>query len=344
MDESKLAPAGHKPCPPVEQCDEIELIVRTVNVHEADQRCPMDKDIMLPTLAGIAKRFHLDWSGQVGLIGITEPKRHIGAALYLPPTDSTYTSTRGLSAAIRHFFARPVSYYHNKRGGSSAKDIGIVHEWDWERLDAQSRRMGIAWAGNLPDFLGGGDVVDVPDTDINWTWARKLQMVLLRHRRTKLRLRFYCTHFSPGSDGEDKKKRSSQAARLVEKVQEWTSEADQLPPIVVGDFNARRVYGQPAEDSIEVLEKHFRRPLDDVAAQNNLTQTLIDIVWIGRKQSFPHITHDFQTLELRRIPMKDLAVDGYGRDYTPLLDDGFLKYPLTDHNYAEGFRLHVVPV
>jgi hypothetical protein len=56
---------------------------------------------------------------------------------------------------------------------------------------------------------------------------------------------------------------------------------------------------------------------------------------------FPAITHDFQTLALHRVAMMDLAADQYGQKYTRLTDDGFPKYSLTDHDFAEGLLLRI---
>jgi hypothetical protein len=273
----------------------------------------------------------------------------------------THTATRCLAGAMSHFFGQHVGHYHNNNedesalgnlgtlvgmGGSSAKDLGIVYGQDWEKLDTHSWQMGIQWTGDV--YVGAGGVganIDlVSDANINWTWARKLQMVLFRHRPTRLRLRFYCAHFSPGQKAKDKGKRRAQAARLIKKVLDRASADDDFPPVVVGDFNAQRTYGEHAEDSIDILEKYFRRPLDDVAAQHGLTKTGIDTVWIGKREHFPEIAHDFMTLSLRRVEMIRLAEDQYGQKYTELADDGFPKSPLTDHKFAEGFQLRATTV
>ncbi len=81
---SRAIPSHQTPVPDVEQRRQDEVIVRTVNVHVTDER--YKKGIMLPLLYAMAKKFHADWRGQVGLIGVTEPKRHVLECMCVAPS------------------------------------------------------------------------------------------------------------------------------------------------------------------------------------------------------------------------------------------------------------------
>lgn len=333
--------------------ERLEMVVRTVNVHETTESYGK---IMLPRLYGIANTFHVDWANQIGLIGLTEPTRRIKNCMCLPPTTTAsdvdwpeelelgdidvqvpppsgpYTATHCLAAALKDRFKQAVHHYQNKSGKrATAKDIGLIVDQHWEVEAKRAWRLGIR-SGQFPDWEG-----------VNWTWARKLAGLLLRHRGG-LTVRFYCTHFTPDKGGSRKNIRRRQARRLVRKVRVWGNRNDRLPPIVVGDFNARRVYGQPAEKSVEIMEKYFWRPLDHVPAGDRPSQTSIDGVFIGRREYFPHITHTFEYAGWHRIKMSDTETDQYGRAVVRFTDDWFPKAPLTDHTYSEGFRLRIVPV
>lgn len=333
-----------------------DVVVRTVNVHETSERYGK---VNVPRLAGIARRFRLSDPEQVGLIGLTEPTRRIKQCLYMPgssnvvfegpddpsdlpeelPTlssvpdlDDDCSATRGLAAALQHEFGEKVDQYHNHNGGSAAKDIGVVMGEQWQKLETHSRRMGVAWIGG-------------PNWDINWTWARKLQMVRMLHRPSGLRLRFFCTHFSPGRTSADRKKRERQANRLVKFLLhdgDFVDKDDPLPPIVVGDFNARRLPGQDPEDSVKILEKHFRQPLSELLPlPGGPPRQLIDQVLVGRREKFPHVRYDFKTLAHLRTRLTHTENDSRGRPFTVLTDDGFPRGPLSDHGYAEGFRFRI---
>jgi hypothetical protein len=311
-----------------------DILVRTVNVRYTPERYGK---INVPRLPGIAKRFRLDHPDQVGLIGVTEPTRNVKQCQYMPGTglDDDCTATRGFEAALQHEFNQDVSHYHNRRGTSAAKDIGILMGSEWKLLDAHSRRMGVA-------------SIDLPDMDWNYNWARKLQMVLLRHLPSGLNLRFYCTHFTPGDNSRGRRKRIRQAERLLTKILGQFTEPtnDLLPPIVVGDFNARRQYGEDPEKSVEMLEKHFRQPLYELYPYplpgGQQPYPLIDQVLIGRQKYWSHIKYDFKPLSRQLVRLTDRGdEDARGRRFTVLTDDGFPRGPLSDHNYAEGFLLRI---
>jgi hypothetical protein len=327
--------------------------VRTFNVNETEERYGK---IIVPRLAGIAKRFRLSDPEQVGLIGITEPTRRIKQCLYvpggnlvfdgpedpddlpeelpslLPDLDDNCTATRGLEAVLRHEFDEEVTHYHNDNGGSGAKDIGIVMGRQFQRVSNHSRRMGLAWAGG-------------PNIDLNWTWARKLQMVRMLHRPSGLHIRFFCTHFSPGSSANDRGKRKKQAERLVKFLREdddFVKTSDPLPPILVGDFNARRLAGQEPEASVQILQKYFRQPLGDLLPlPGGPPRQLIDQVLIGRREYFSHIRYELRTMAHRRVRLTDVKEDSRGRRYAVLTEDGYPRAPLSDHGYSEGFRFRI---
>lgn len=348
-----------------------DVVIRTANVHETSESYG---GVKVPRLAGIAKRFHLNDPEQVGLIGLTEPTRKIAQCLYMPggtivddpddldeidvvepggtigvpddpedlptaspdpsPTDNC-SATRGLSEALKHEFGQGVTHYHNDNGGSAAKDIGIVMGKEWKKLDAHSRRMGVAWASG-------------PNWDVNWNWSRKLQMVRVLHQPSGLYLRFFCTHFSPYQTSSARKKRKRQANRLVKFLlndKDFIDKDDPLPPVVVGDFNARRKPGQEPEESVKILEKYFRQPCSELLPlPGGPPRPLIDQVLIGRREHFPHIRFDFKTMAHRRITLTHTEEDSRGRPFTVLTEDGFPRGPLSDHGHSEGFRFRIYKV
>ena len=81
------------------------------------------------------------------------------------------------------------------------------------------------------------------------------------------------------------------------------------------------------------MEKHFWRPIDTLRTGSNpISHTGIDIVYIGKKASFPNSRGEFEPVQRHHIPMKGIPASVEGN---PDFSD-----ELTDH-HSEGFTLKI---
>jgi hypothetical protein len=290
---------------------EGDLIIRTINVHHGAADYPL-------RLRGIAQALYGDYPGQIGLIGMQELARG-------RMTDCTRGKLCDNGAKC---LASELTFLYGQKAEARIpekdwwKDIqeglGIIVDDNWRIIDTKS------WS------IGNG---------------RSLLEVFLEHKTKGYRLRFYDTHFSSNVDlkwyqklwygyksslDEGEKRRSAQAHKLVRIVTE-RAKPGELPPVVVGDFNAGRDYvtGR-TEASVGKMEKHFWRPLDNFS--NYCTGYRVrDLIYIGKKESFPYSRGRFQLVKWHRVQMHK----------KPVLVDGHRLDELTDHN-VEGFTFNIL--
>jgi hypothetical protein len=141
-------------------------------------------------------------------------------------------------------------------------------------------------------------------------------------------VRFYTTHLWPGPLRDEI--RQNQVADLIQIIHARVQDGE-LPPIVVGDFNAGRVYADSDEDtplSTRMLEEHFWRPIDEIhEACGAPGWTGVDIVYIGRRSSFPGTVGGYSTAYRHSFDATQMTCDGE---------------MLSDHP-AEGVALFIRP-
>ena len=272
------------------ETDDVDLLVRTMNTHRSAPHYPI-------RLRGIAQKFHQDWSGQVGLIGLQEVK---GKMTGCKTGRARTNGARCMAAELSSLFGVEA---HGRY--STGNEVGLVIGGSWRIISKEHWELG------------------------RWLDRRYLIETLIEHKSAGYRLRFYSTHLSNTS----KDKRSRQAKDVVAKVRE-RAKTGELPPIVVGDFNAGRnfVTGE-AEDSVRKMEAHFWRPIDTLnLGPNPITGTGIDIIYIGKKSSFPNSRGLFRPVQRRHIPMAGIPASVVGH---PEFTD-----ELTDH-HSEGFTFKI---
>ncbi len=290
---------------------EGDLIIRTINVHHGAVDYPL-------RLHGIAQELYRDYPGQIGLIGIQELAR--GRMTDCLRGKFYDNGAKCLAAELTLLYGQKAEtgipekdWWKNIQEG-----LGVVVDDNWRIIDTKS------WS------LGSN---------------RTLLEVFLEHKTKGYKLRFYDTHFSSNVDvkwyqklwygyssprDEGEKRRSEQASRLIRIVME-RAKPGELPPVVVGDFNAGRNFvNGSAEASVKKMEEHFWRPLDNFS--NSCTgYTVRDLIYIGKKESFPDSRGRFQLVKWHRVLMHR----------KPVLVNGKRLDELTDHN-AEGFSFNIL--
>jgi hypothetical protein len=277
---------------------EYDVLVRTLNTYGQGVGNPL-------RLRGIAREFHSDLKSQIGLIGLQEARNDMwGCRAGSSLSNAAYC----LAAELSILFGPRVEGRHTL--GGSEVEVGIVAGDDWRVISSDH------W-GIHTGFLGFG------------TRHRKMLEVLLEHRVEGFRVRFYSVHFTPGDD--EKSERRHQAKRVTGIVRE-RARTGELPPIVVGDFNAQRnfVTGD-TEASVRQLEKNFWRPIDTLNLNSvAIPSTGIDIIYIGKKSRFSGSAGRFRPVKHRPIQMNDKEV----------VVEGVVIPELSDHD-AEGFTLKI---
>ncbi len=282
--------------PPIVSAD-VDLIVRTINTKRHAAHYPI-------RLHGIAQKFHEDWPSQVGLIGMQEVKGEMTGCQAGP---SHCNGARCFAAELSNLFGETASGRYSENN-----QVGLVAGGNWKIIS--THHWGIGAALELD--------------------GRYLIEALVQHQSLGCRMRFYSTHLSnplPHQPNTRKERRLSQAKDVVSKVRE-RAQPGELPPIVVGDFNAGRVFGagQP-EESVLTMEAHFWRPIDTLnLGPNPVPETGVDIIYIGRQSSFPKSKGIFRPIERRHIPMGPTTIVGF-----PNFTD-----KLTDHS-SEGFTFKI---
>ena len=303
-----IAPSSYLYAKEKKECD---LIIRTINVHHGAA------DYLL-RLRGIAQELHRDYPDQIGLIGIQELAR--GRMTDCLRGELYDNGAKCLAAELTFLYGQKAEARISKKDWwkNIQEGLGVIVDDNWKIIDTKS------WS------IGNN---------------RALLEVFLEHKTKGCKLRFYNTHFSSNVDvkwyqklwyghkssrDEGEKRRSAQASKVIRIVTE-RAKPGELPPVVVGDFNAGRnfVTGR-AEASVQKMEEHFWQPLDNFS--NSCTgYTVRDLIYIGKKESFPDSRGRFQLVKWHRVQMhrKPLVVNGRRLD------------ELTDHN-AEGFSFNIL--
>lgn len=296
---------------------DLEFLVRTVNTLGK-------KPDYGYRLRGIANKFYEDWPSEIGLIGMQE----VGSTIEVEFSSHGISNiSSNCRVSPRHFSGAKclademsslfgINAYGKQTSGDTDVEPGIIIEDDWEVLDHD-------YWGIHSTFGTVGE------------GHRKLIMLHLRHRARGFELRFYSTHFTPGDDGgipyirkSSSDERAYQAQKVIDIVKEQ-ARSGELPPIVVGDFNAERnLPDGAAEESVEIMERDFWRPIDIYKPAS----TGIDIIYIGRKESFPASMGNFLPIERRRVEFA----------HVPTTVDSRSFEQLTDHP-SEGMRLRIDP-
>ncbi|NOY64231.1 MAG: hypothetical protein GXO97_02350 [Nitrospirae bacterium] len=125
--------------------------------------------------------------------------------------------------------------------------------------------------------------------------------------------------------------RLRQIKKVIKIVME-RAEPGELPPIVVGDFNAGRSFdGSIPEASVLEMERYFWRPVDKTVNCRN-HETGRDIIYIGKKSVFKNSIGDYIVIRTNNVNFSGIAesVEGF---------PGFFD-ELTDHN-SQGFSFHI---
>ncbi len=291
--------------------NEADLIVRTINVQYPGSEYPL-------RLRGIAQAFHRDYPHQIGLIGLQElGEETLTGCLQ----GNTYNNgAECLAAELNALYMQKAKARISERTWyqKGREVLGIIVDEKWKIIDMKSWDIG---------------------------YNRMLMEAFLEHKTKGYRLRFYNTHFSSNAElkwyekfwygfnsNKDKgqKKRNRLAEKVINIVRE-RAKPGELPPVIVGDFNAGRNFvSDEAELSVQKLESHFWRMIDDFRSFCT-DYTVVDNVYIGKKKSFPNSLGYFQLKKWHRIRMhkKPVIVDGHELDQ------------LTDHN-AEGFSFDIL--
>ena len=249
-------------------------------------------------LRGIAHKFKDDFPHQVGLIAMQETASSMSGCL---SGRSKNNGPKCLAGELSRLFPGTSTGRFSQRN-----QVGFVAGPDW-RVIAKSH-----WE------LG------------RWLSRRYLIEAYLEHRPTGHRIRFYSTHHS--NTAADKRFRQ---AKDTAQIIRQRAQAGELPPIVVGDFNAGRSFdGGTPEASVRRMEQHFWRPVNALAfGPGRANGTGIDIVYIGKKSSFPNSVGNFVPKKRHHIPLAGIPADVPGYPH--------MNHELTDH-HSEAYLLRVI--
>jgi hypothetical protein len=161
---------------------------------------------------------------------------------------------------------------------------------------------------------------------ICWSWfdecGRYLIEVLLQHSVTGKRFRFYDTHLSHNSQehGSQATQRHEEVQKLVEIVTSRV-QANELPPIVVGDFNMNwrdTSYNEDA-NALALMSTRFEMANWKETQCPGVLLPAIDQIWTGRPCSFPQTTGSVKLLRLANVPFDELSDhDGLGANFSIL--------------------------
>lgn len=247
-------------------------------------------------LLGIARRFKKEWPYHIGVIGMQEvPGKMTGCMTMGGKVDGSECLASALGNKAASAYSIP-----NK--------VGIVAGYPWE--------------------ITGSDYWNVG----SWFEKRYIIETRLKHSVKGWKLRFYTTHLSSQRrHREDRLKQAREVIRIIRK----RAMPGELPPIIVGDFNAGRYFdGTTPESSVLEMEKIFYRPIDMAlkCKAGAPTRTGIDIVYIGKKSVFNKSIGEFVPIRTHNIKFAGIPVKVDGAP-------GFFD-ELTDH-HSQGFSFHI---
>jgi len=280
---------------------DVDLLVRTVNVV-GEQPC------LTKRLLGITRLFHQEFPQAVGVIGMQEMREVEDCN----NDGHTASGAQCLASIIKKVYGFD-STYSSVRGKN-----GIVAGDPWRIVESNFWELGTKW-WNLGSLLRCRRNA--------WPSYRYLLETKLVHIEKGWTLRFYCTHLTRASECE----REEQAKKITAIIRK-RAEPGELPPVIVGDFNAGRHLGtsvQPEESVLE-MEKYFYRPTDRACGQ---TYTGIDLVYVGKKSAFPDSRGHF--VPIRTHPVYLLGLQTRIEGFPEFCDE------LTDH-HSSGVSLKIV--
>jgi len=248
------------------------LIVRTNNQKQEWS----DHDSYRDRLAGTARAFRANWPLSIGLIGAQE----VGDTV---PGNSggTDENVRGIDC-----FAQALgTEFRTETRAAGDHAIGIVvgHPWCIESTEIWEigKESWKRWT-----FPGGRG-------------RRYLLETLISNRVKPWYLRFYSTHLSHGE--VQRKQRKTQARKIASIIRE-RPQAGELPPILVGDFNAT------AEGEPDVFT--------EIAGLFQLAHARdYDQIWTGRGSSFPQCKGGYRLLG---VDVVDLVAQGLSDHDAPV--------------------------
>jgi hypothetical protein len=238
---------------------DVQLVVRTANIPREEPGYPD----YTGRLQAVAQKMYEDWLLSLGLVGLQELEPSVDDCLEPPP------SATGLSCFERSLGRA----YGGGTTTTSFAKLGIVAGAPWNILRGDHWKIG-------SDGLFEDD--------------RYLLEAYVRNDSTGRVFRFYTTHLSHDShypDGSLKTSRARQRVeetsallgRIIERVQ-----PGELPPIVVGDFNAsmdqRAVYESMKARFENVGELALHCLGSDAGGAPN--EVPFDHLWIGRPNAF----------------------------------------------------------
>ena len=281
---------------------DADLLVRTVNVH-GSQPC------LTKRLLGIARLFHQEFPRSLGVIGMQEMRDVEDCQ----ESEHIVSSARCLAATLRQLYG--IESNSNSVRGKN----GIVAGEPWRIVESKFWELGTKW-WNLESLQ------KCPKNA--WPSHRYLLENKLVHSTKGWILRFYCTHLTLSSPCE----RLEQAKKVAALIRE-RAKPGELPPVMVGDFNAVRYFTaavQPEESVLE-MEKYFYRPTDHACGQSNTGK---DMIYVGKKSAFPDSRGHYVPIRIHPVYFHGLQtrIDGF-----PNFCD-----ELTDH-HSNGVSFKILP-
>jgi hypothetical protein len=267
----------------------LQLIVRTVNVFQAGG--PPNYEPLYKRLLGIAQAFHANSPDQIGLIGMQEagfPPLYNAVEVLRKKCDQLHDEgTEGwvqCNARADQVLADWNQLYgagtnHMSAAEFLATQLTKLYQsspaaWGWQTgTENWDTNVGIVVGGEWK-IVGSPTHWKLKGVHDYCEGVRQMVEVRLEHRTKGYRLRFYDVHLSSGNGGANplnpcepsaSTRREYQVKDIVEKVR-GRAEPGELPPIVVGDFNAGRSYSTcgVTERSVTLMEANFWRPLDSL--------------------------------------------------------------------------------
>ncbi len=276
-----------------------------------DKIKPSDIDIVVRTinthhnapdyparLLGIAQRLKNDWPYTVGIIGMQEVKGKIDNC---PASPGVYNGAECFALILSKVFDVEVDSAY-----SVPDHVGIVAGAPWKIIESNYWNVGTIFE------------------------RRYLLETILVHKYKGWKLRFYTVHLS--SQKRHRFDRLRQIKKVINIVTERANPGE-LPPIVAGDFNARRIFdGTMPEPSVLEMEKYFWRPVDKAIVCGK-HETGRDIIYIGKKSVFKNSIGDYVLIRTNDINFCGITekVEGFPEFFNEL----------TDHN-SQGFSFHIV--
>lgn len=232
-------------------------------------------------LQKIAPIIHSSYSDKLGLLGVQEIFKLKGG---------------NDNSGARYFCSELNKYYKTdiKWDGTQSTNA-IFHDSEWERVSRDYKTLGRVGSG------------------------RYVLENVLRHKEKKWILRFYTAHIS----WKDEK-----TARQTKDLANWIkgrAQKGELLPIVTGDFNAEKnLKTNKTEQAVIEMEKFFYRPMDRAWYEqqiNSFAGTGIDIVYIGKKESFPDSYGDYLPIATHNLVFKEQSGEFKPCSKTNILTD-----------------------